>query len=227
MINKKKFLNTPMGKALLELSDVMNKSDIAPISINVIGGFALILRELRSPSAITDIDYVGESLSNELDRLIDRIGIKYNLGTGWINNDVMLSGITFEDFEYITGPLNFEEAFSVGNITINVLEEEDLLRMKLISLDTSLTAIEVGGDFSRAKDLNDIVVLMNHLKLSQRDVSGMYQDYLINPITPKIIKMLSKVGERRALDFIDKIVEINQAKNGNLISKIVNEEHDR
>ena len=203
MLDKELFQKTPMGIALTELSEQMQKEKIPPVSINVIGGFALMMREIRNPNDTTDIDYVGNTLSPEFNALADKIGMKYKLGKGWINNDVMLSGSTFEDFEFATGKLHFEPAFSVGNININVLEEQDLLRMKLISIDTSLTAIDMGGEFTRMKDLPDIETMMKHANIKATDIEDKFGDYLISGMVPKVMETYNKEG----IDGVNKIIK--------------------
>ena len=202
MIDLEEFRQTPMGQAVIELSERMEQEHIPPVSLNVIGGFALMMRKIRDPNGATDIDYVGNPLPPEFDQIADEIGLKYNLGQGWINNDVMLSDNTFEDFEFSTGELHFEPALSIGNININVLEEEDLLRMKLIAIDTGLIATEVGGDFTRMKDLPDAVTLMNLVGVTCDDLMPRYGEY-IKEATPTIIGKYINHGIKAVEETID------------------------
>lgn len=206
MIDEKTFAETPMGKAVIELSEEMEKQNIPPISINVIGGFALMMKDIRDPYATTDIDYVGDSLPDNFNRLSDRIGLKHSLGQGWINKDVMLSDITMEEFEESTGKLHFTESMQIGNIKINVLDEKDVLRMKLIAVDTSITAVEEDGDFSRIKDLPDVTKLMERNGLKSDEIlDKYYPDYVINDKTPEIIQTYIDGGNEAVLKMIDEI----------------------
>lgn len=206
MVTKEQLLNSPMGKALLELSTQVEDKLKEPITFNVIGGFALMLWNIRDINDTTDIDYIGDPLSLKFKELSDAIGIKHNFVPGWINNDVMLSGISVEDFEYSTGPLHFEEVFSIGKIKINVLNKEDLLRMKLIAIDTNLTAIAQGGDFTRKKDFKDILLLLEDLHLPTADIRDVYGDYLLNPNTISVIKAYQRGGNSAVRDKIDDIL---------------------
>lgn len=205
MISKEQFANTEMGKAVIELSKQMEKRNIQPVSINVVGGFALMMNGIRDADCRTDIDYVGDPLPDDFNKLADRIGNKYKLGSGWINNDVMLSGISLEDFEFSTGKLHFNESMQVGNITINVLDEQDVLRMKLIAVDTSSMAAENGGEFTRIKDMPDVVTLLdrNNIKCSQ--IMDMFGDYIMNKSTPDIIQAYKDGGNDLALAKIDEL----------------------
>ena len=205
MIDEKTFAESPMGKAVIELSEEMEKHNIANVSINVIGGFALMMRETRNPNDITDIDYVGETLPADFNKLADEIGMKHKLGKGWINNDVMLAGTTFEDFEVSTGKLHFNDSFDVGRIKINVLDERDVLRMKLIAVDTSITGAEEGGDFSRKKDLPDVVALMKKQNITCDDIYDNFGEFIINDNLPKIINAYIEGGENKIEEEIKKL----------------------
>ena len=167
----KTFEDTPMYKGLVMLNDYLEKTDCEPVSLNVIGGFAMIVHGFKDAYA-TDIDYVGKNAFDDeaIYGVIDRIGAKVGLTRGWINNDVMLSGTTLEDLEVSTGKLHFHDAFDLSRIHVAVLDAKDLLRMKVLAVDTALTAVEHGGDFTRMKDLPDIAVLMDSRKL---DVLGL------------------------------------------------------
>lgn len=146
MIDKTQLKGTPMYEALADLAKQMNKRQMPPVELNVIGGFALMLHGVRPPDGVTDIDYVGTDLSEDINRLIEEIGEKHNMESGWINKDGMAAGIGMGDFELSTGELHFIPALEVGNITINVLEEKDLLRLKIIAVDTAMTELEATGE---------------------------------------------------------------------------------
>lgn len=212
MIDKQNFQNTPMGKALIELSERMSNENMPPVSLNVVGGFALMMRELRNPNDTTDIDYVGETLPKDFNRIANEIGMKHNLGKGWINNDVMLADISMEDFEFATGKLHFEPTFSVGNISINVLEEPDLLRMKLIAIDTSLSAIDNGGEFTRMKDLPDVIALMERTGITHDDLDTHYSKWITSETTGQVIKTYAEKGNDEVIKEINKRTSAYQTK---------------
>ncbi len=196
------YRETEIYKALEELNEKLIELGADKINLNVIGGFALIVEGVREGD-YTDIDYVGQqAFPDSIKKVIDEIGVKHNLGRGWINNDVMLSGATLEDFELSTGKLHFHPGFDMEKIHVDVLEEKDLLRMKVISVDTSITAMELGGDFTRAKDLPDIDLLMAHRNMELIDLEIETYQYVINERTYEVIddylktKDLSKYTEK-------------------------------
>ena len=202
MIDFESHKNDPLFHALKELDKKMVEHNCAPITLNVVGGFALMVHEDRLPSEYTDIDFAGPALSMEVKRLSVEVAqqmgqmeeYKTEEGKGgiaddWLNNDLLLRGATLEDLEYSTGKLHFEPAYELDKIKINVLDERDLLRMKLIALDTSLVELESNMDFTRAKDLRDIQVLVEKLEMTVEDAIEENADYIINENTQAAVEL--------------------------------------
>ena len=170
MLDINEFKQGIMYQALLELDAEMGKRNLPKCELNIVGGFALMTHKIRKETDVTDIDFVGENLPSELKELSDQIGLNNNLGKDWINNDLMLADTSFEDLEFSTGKLHFIPTFEFENLKINILDKKDLLRMKIISIDTATTAVELGGDFSRMKDFPDILALMQDMNVSYEDI---------------------------------------------------------
>lgn len=216
MLKHEQFEGTPMCDALTELAGKMRDRDMPPVELNVIGGFALMLRQVRPASGVTDIDYVGRDLPYDFNAIADEVGVKHGLGDGWINNTVMLSGAGMDDFTLSTGELHFDHAFDVGGIKINVLDEKDLLRMKIIALDTALMEIDATGDFARAKDLPDIKAMMDRQGLDMAGIDREFGQYILcRPDTLDVIRELHEKSPDKARQSIDlrkqAVVERNAA----------------
>lgn len=216
MVEKSKLEGTPMYEALADLARKMNKENMPPVELNVIGGFALMLHGMRPADGVTDIDYVGDNLSKDLNRLIEETGRAHNMEPGWINKDGMAAGIGMDDFELSTGVLHFVPALTIGNITINVLKEQDLLRLKIIAVDTAMTELEVTGEFARVKDFHDIHELMSKLGMSPEDAIREYGEYMIcYPDTGDLIHAIANEGPDGGLSIIeDKKQEFEDMRNG-------------
>lgn len=195
--------NSPLMNAMLEFDKALKEKGIPSFDLNVVGGFALIVKGLRqNVDQVTDVDYIGPSLNSELKGIADSIGIKYGIGKGWINNDLMLTGTTLEDIEYATGPLHFSDELSLSVIRLKFLDERDLLRMKLISLDTSLMAIEFGGDFTRMKDFEDLIRIKNHLNYDYIRMEEEAEGYLMSDSVFDAISAYEMNGAEGVLDFV-------------------------
>lgn len=223
MVEKQQLEGTPMYEALKDLAEKMNKEKMPPVELNVIGGFALMLHGVRPATGVTDIDYVGKDLSAGLNRLIEETGRAHNMEPGWINKDGMATGIAMEDFELSTGVLHFTPALTIGDITINVLEEKDLLRLKIISVDTAMTELEATGEFARIKDFHDIYELMNKMKMKPEDAIREYSDYMIcYPDTGDLIHAIMNDGPDGGLSVIEvKKQEFEDAINDNYESNFL------
>lgn len=191
-------------KAIEELNTELVKRDIQPITLNVIGGFALMIQEVRKDiNAVTDVDYIGDNLPDQIEKISNRIGVKYGLGQHWINNDVLLSGTSLEDIEYSTGKLHFTNACQLDRIKINVLDKKDLLRMKVIAIDTSLSAVDFGGEFTRVKDFEDIKKLMDSLDIGPIELEEECGDYMLSDYTLDIVNLYMEAG----LDAVNEFLE--------------------
>ena len=76
------FTNSKMFDAIIELNRRMIEQDLPKRQLNVVGGFALMIHQIRDREKTTDLDYVGDDLSFELQSLSDKVGIEYGLGIG-------------------------------------------------------------------------------------------------------------------------------------------------
>lgn len=178
----------PLYGALYDLNEEMRKANMPAVTLNVCGGFAMMTYGLRDRKGITDVDYVGPKLVEEMEPLVYKAGRKHHLPADWINNDMVLAGFTFEDFEASTGKLHFTPAFRLSRLNINVLQPRDLLRLKILAVDTSLTAIDLGGEFTRTKDLPDIKKLIAFCGVSFEQAMAQNDDYIISTMTRPVIK---------------------------------------
>ncbi len=217
MRNKKELAQNPMGRALIELDQIMTERDYPEYELNIVGGFAMIMHGYRDITNKTDVDYVGYELPFEIALLSESLKRKYALDEGWLNNDLMLPGITLEDFELSTGKLHFNNLCKLNKLTINIIDEKDLLRLKLIALDTALTAVELGGDFSRMKDLADTLVLIKGIKTDIKTAIKDNKEYLINNHLEEVLNIFEKDGSKAVSDYItdtisDNIINIKRTR---------------
>ncbi len=196
-------------RALEELDERLYRMNVHPFELNVVGGFALLLEQIRV-SDYTDIDYIGEDLNQKIKDIVDEIGIEYGLGRGWVNNDVLMAGSSLEELEFTTGVLVFKPALQLRVITVNSLEMDCVLRMKVIAIDTSYAGTEYGGDFTRVKDFPDVKLLMEHLGWSYKDLVEETFDYVESPEIYFLIRYYLNYGDFTRFDdrkFCMKVIE--------------------
>ncbi len=217
MLNINEYKDYPLYKSLIELNSAMEKENIPPIELSVVGGFAMMVKGYRDNDGITDIDYIGEDLPEVVKKMSQKIGIQNGLVKDWLNNDLMLTGSTFEDLEFSTGKLHFDRAFDMSKIKVDIIDTKDLLRMKVIAIDTALSAIDFGGEFTRMKDFADIVKLMEATKTGYAKLNEECRDYIINPGTIKYINYYEKHGYDKMYEHIKaKQLKIMQRMYGNI-----------
>lgn len=204
----------PIFAALGELDKKMKEENLPQIELKCVGGFALMLHGVRERDCITDVDYVGPDLSKKIVELSEEIGRKFNMPEKWINNDLLLTGTSLEDLEYSTGKLHFtKKELGFNRIKIEVLCLEDLLKMKVIAVDTNLVAIEYGGDFTRIKDYTDILKLMEKCNYTSNKIDECFGEYIVGRNTINSIDIYKKYGSQGINEMVHKIAIANAANN--------------
>jgi len=186
-------------KALIEVDNLYALDENRPagkITLNVIGGFALLLNNVRkNMTEYTDIDYIGDELPEKLEKIIRSVGIKHGLDVNWINNDSLLEGSSLEDLEITTGKLNFLPKVELTCFEVHSLCNEDLLRLKMMSIDTTYMVLETGENFTRKKDFSDVKLLMEELSIDVPALKTMTSDYVLEPAVYDIVEAFTKIGE--------------------------------
>lgn len=198
-------------KALEEFDSRLYDMGAKPFELKVVGGFALLLEQIRM-NDYTDIDYVGKPLDKDVSKLVDQIGLEYGLGRGWLNNDVMMSGLDLDEFEYATGELKFNHLEDLKVISLYALDKSSILRMKVIAIDTSYMAAENDGDFTRAKDFKDVRLLMESLGCSMAQLKDETEEFVLNPQIYYVIQYYNKFGGIEKLNSFENIRKIIKSK---------------
>lgn len=198
-------------KALEEFDSRLYDMGAKPFELKVVGGFALLLEQIRM-NDYTDIDYVGKPLDKDVSKLVDQIGLEYGLGRGWLNNDVMMSGLDLDEFEYATGELKFNHVADLKVISLYALDKSSILRMKVIAIDTSYMAAENDGDFTRAKDFKDVKLLMESLGCSMKQLKDETEEFVLNPQIYYVIQYYNKFGGIEKLNSFENIRKIIKSK---------------
>lgn len=198
-------------KALEEFDSRLYDMGAKPFELKVVGGFALLLEQIRM-NDYTDIDYVGKPLDKDVSKLVDQIGLEYGLGRGWLNNDVMMSGLDLDEFEYATGELNFNHVTDLKVISLYALDKSSILRMKVIAIDTSYMTAENDGDFTRAKDFKDVKLLMKSLGCSMKQLKDETEEFVLNTQIYYVIQYYNKFGGIEKLNSFENIRKIIKSK---------------
>lgn len=198
-------------KALEELDSRLLKLGVKPFDLKVVGGFALMLENVRL-NDYTDIDYIGKPLDNNIKEIVDSIGLEYGLGRGWINNDVLMSGFDLDDIELSTGKLEFKHVTDMNVIRLYSLDKECILRMKIIAIDTSYMSAESTGSFDRSKDFKDIKLLMETIGIGMDELIIKTGEYVLNPQIYYLVNYYNKFNDVSNLSSFSSIKQIIETK---------------
>ena len=194
-------------RALIEVDNLYAMEENRPygkIKLNVIGGFALMLNGIRKDmTEYTDIDYVGGKMPEKLLEIIKDVGIKHGLDANWINNDALLEGSSREDLEITTGKLNFSPKVELTCFDVRTLCNEDLLRLKMMAIDTTYMTLEAGETFTRKKDFSDVKLLMQEMDIDIATLKKMTSDYVLEPTVYDIVDTYNKTGESALKNLFD------------------------
>jgi len=156
------------------------------IDLYVVGGYALQLMGVRTDIAeATDVDYIGTTFDIGVKALLDAVGLKYGLGKGWINNDLLLNeSDSLSELEALVGKLEFIKVDlpALQHFQIYAAIPESVLRMKIVAIDTTLTQYldeTSANDYVRPQDFGDVTMIVKQLGWSP----------------DKLVRLVNEMGE--------------------------------
>lgn len=165
-------------EALEYLDEQITKTGIIkrPISVKIITNFAL----LEDP-------IVGDK--DKFNQLLLEISEMYQLDRNWLNNDLSNANIDLKSLEWNIGKLSFHLKEQLRNITIESLDLTDILKMRIISLDSLITAGNLTDNLNLASSiLLDIINIINFENINIDDLEKKHYDLIINGDTFKYIR---------------------------------------
>lgn len=160
-----------MALALQELSDTLTRAGVDDrINLNVVD----FDREHCLLNCVGDIP-------SEVVDFMREVGEQFDMPENWINTGYCMPHNSVENFEKTVGKLHFEKNADdqIGIFNLNFLEDRDLLRVKLMVVETEYAAVEYGGQFDRFSDIRDILDLKSKLDLDYIGMEKLANGYLI------------------------------------------------
>ena len=188
---KRKFTKKDMLKYLEEVNKkLLERGKFGEIMI--CGGAALTL-VYEARDSTRDIDAVFKP-RKDMREIIDEISRENNLTSQWLNDDV-------ETFTREFKNLNSLEYLTFSNLTINVLDAESLLAMKLVAAR------------EKTYDLKDAALLMEYLHIkSVEEIYDIIKKYEF-PLHPKALIESMNFAEMAFTEYMK-----NDKNNGETIS---------
>ena len=178
--------------ALHDLDKQIDLLNLPDIQIRAVGGFALVLRDLRVGGVTRDIDTITPDYPSEIAEAIQQVALEKNLEPNWINNQAVMSSyddVSYEDISVHDGMLNAKyDDFDLGlsHIQIKVADLNTLARTKLFAV----AAIPLGDRTTKdAKDLQDILTALGY-----KNINDAYQhlEWLQDPVYADGIEAMKK-----------------------------------
>lgn len=160
-----------MALALQELSDTLTRAGVDDrINLNVV--------DFDREHCL--LNCVGDVPSEVVD-FMREVGEQFDMPKNWINIDYCMPHNSVENFEKTVGKLHFEKNpdDQIGIFNLNFLEDRDLLRVKLMVVETEYAAVEYGGQFDRFSDIRDILDLKSKLDLDYIGMEKLANGYLM------------------------------------------------
>lgn len=127
------------------------------------------------------LNCVGD-IPAEVTDFMQAVGEQYDMPANWINTDYCMPHNSVDNFEKTVGAMHFEKDpdNKIGLFNLNFLSDRDLLRVKLMMVETEYAAVEYGGEFTRFSDLRDILDLKSELGLDYIGMEKLADGYLMS-----------------------------------------------
>lgn len=151
-------------QALSTLDQRLEAIGSDPIELRIVGGFALILHDIRETGFTQDIDSMTRDFEPDVKRLIAEIGKELDLKLGWLNADMVLDDP--EIISVIIGDTNFDDFGDYRVLKVQVADLPTLLKLKIVAAGDTLL---VRDDIEHERHARDLVALMKALDIDTVD----------------------------------------------------------
>lgn len=151
-----------------------------PIELDAVGGFALLVRGLRSTGVTADIDIASPTFTQDVENAVEKVATQLYLPPDWLNNDTVFSfsdETTQEDVDAFNDMLDASyEPVDLGlrNINLNVADLTTLAKSK------AYAACDIGIGRTE-KDLDDLVNILNAMGLFSAEQAQKSLPWLKDP----------------------------------------------
>ena len=151
-------------KALETLDDRLVSEGCDPVEIRIVGGFALILNDIRETGFTEDIDSMTRDFEPHVKQLIAQIGKDMGLKLGWLNADMVLDDP--EIISMIIGETNFDDYGEYQVLKVKVADMTTLLKLKIVAAgDTFL----IHDDIEYERHSRDLFALLKSLEIDSAE----------------------------------------------------------
>lgn len=177
--------------ALHDLDAELRRLDLdGPIPVRAVGGFALLVHDLRDDGYTVDIDTITDTYPAPVRDAINRTAARLQLERDWINN--MAAGESADETLAMLDAVFVPQDFGLERIELSVADVPTLTRAKAIAVDTDALS-------GRTRDWDDLLALLERQGIDDYDrFCGAYPE--IDPFehceTHRSLESWFRTGER-------------------------------
>ena len=132
-----------------------------PVDIRIVGGFALILHDIRETGFTEDIDSMTKDFEPHVRQMIAQIGKDMGLKLGWLNADMVLDDP--EIISMIIGETHFDDYGEYQVLNVQVADMPTLLKLKIVAAGDTIL---VHDDIEHERHARDLVALLKSLNIN-------------------------------------------------------------
>jgi len=151
-------------KALETLDGRLVSAGCAPVEIRIVGGFALILHDIRETGFTEDIDSMTRDFEPHVKQMIAQIGKDMGLKLGWLNADMVLDDP--EIISMIIGETNFDDYGEYQALKVKVADLTTLLKLKIVAAGDTIL---IHDDIEHERHARDLVALLKSLNINSTE----------------------------------------------------------
>ena len=170
-------------KALETLDSRLASAGSDPVEIRIVGGFALILHDIRETGFTEDIDSMTRDFEPHVKQMIAQIGKDMGLKLGWLNADMVLDDP--EIISMIIGETNFDDYGEYQVLNVKVADLTTLLKLKIVAAGDTIL---IHDEIEHERHARDLIALLKSLKIDSveklLDTAPMAAEY------PELLRVL-------------------------------------
>jgi hypothetical protein len=169
--------------ALSSLDGRLAEAESDPVEVRIVGGFALILHDVRETGFTQDIDSMTRDFEPQVKRLIAQTGKELGIKLGWLNADMVLDDP--EVISMVIGETNFEDFGDYRVLNVKVADLPTLLKLKIVAAGDTLL---VRDDIEHERHARDLIALLRALKVDSAE--GLASIAPLSEEYPELLRIL-------------------------------------
>ena len=170
-------------KALSALDNRLAEAGFDPLEIRIVGGFALILHDIRETGFTQDIDSMTRDFNPQVKQMIAQVGKELGIKLGWLNADMVLDDP--EVILMIVGKTNFDDFGDYRVLDVKLADLATLLKLKIVAAGDTIL---VHDDIEHERHARDLRALLKTLGIDS--MSKLLEAAPVSEEYPELLRVL-------------------------------------